>query len=90
MSDPAEIIIVTHAAKLAGLIDDAVERAVRRAVAAVIAERKNAAEWLTTRDAVRAFGRSRTTLYRWRRDGLITTRKVGGTVYFARPVDNEA
>jgi hypothetical protein len=87
---PEEIVIVTTAAKLAALIDDVVDRAVRRAVADVLAQRERDVDWLPAREAERVYGRSRSTLYRWRRDGLVASKKVAGTVYFARPGASEA
>ena len=80
-----DVVIVTTAAKLAGLIDDAVERAVRRALLEVRDERREPAAWLTVRDAERAYGRSRSTLARWRERGLIASRKLGGTRYYGAP-----
>ena len=87
---PSDIVIVTTAAKLAGLIDDAVARAVQRALADVLATRKDGVAWMTSREAERVYGRSRSTLYRWRRDGLVASKKVAGTVYFARPAAGDA
>ena len=80
-----DVVIVTSAAKLAGLIDEAVERAVRRAVADVRAERLETANWLPAREAERAYGKSRSTLYRWRNENRIGSRKIGRSVYFRPP-----
>ena len=84
---PKDIVIVTTASQLAGLIDDAVERAVRRTLVEVRNERTTSDEWLPTRAAVEAYGKSRTTLYRWRAEGRVRSQKIAGSVYFARPSD---
>lgn len=89
-SPNSDIVVVTTHAKLAGLIDDAVERAVRRALAEVRADRTDANGWLPTHLAVKAYGRSRSTLYRWRAEGRVRSEKIGGSVYFARPGAGEA
>jgi hypothetical protein len=83
---PEEIVIVTTAAKLVALIDDAVDHAVRRAVTDVLTTYARNVDWLPAREAERVYGRSRSTLHRWRRAGLVISKKVAGTVYFARPV----
>ena len=89
MSSQPDLVLVSTA-KLAALIGDSVDRAVRRAVADVLAQRERDVDWLPAREAERVYGRSRSTLYRWRRDGLVASKKVAGTVYFARPSASEA
>lgn len=89
MSSQPDLVLVSTA-KLAALIGDAVDRAVRHAVANVLAQRERDVDWLPAREAERVYGRSRSTLHRWRRDGLVASKKVAGTVYFARPNASEA
>lgn len=84
----SDVVVVTSAAVLASLVDTAVSRSVQRALSAVLAERERDADWLTVRDAVRAYGRSRTTLDRWRRAGLIRSKRIGGTRYYERPANS--
>ena len=83
--DSKDRIVVMSAARLAGLIDDAVGRAVRRAVAEVLTEQSEAAEWLPAREAERIYGKSRSTLYSWRREGRIESKVIGSSVYYRRP-----
>ena len=89
-SPHSDIVIVTTLARLAGLIDDAVERAVRRALAEVEDERAVSDEWLPTRAAVKAYGKSRSTLYRWRAEERVRSKKIAGSVYFERPGNIDA
>jgi hypothetical protein len=71
---PQDVLIATTAAKLAGLIDDALSRAVRRAIAYVLTECERRADWITAREAVHVYGESRSTLDRWRRDGQVASK----------------
>ena len=80
-----DVVIVTTAAKLAALIDDAVDQAVRRAVSDVLAERPMVTKWLTVREATRAYRKSRSTLYRWRLEGRIEARVIGSSLYYEAP-----
>ena len=78
-------VVVVTPGELTSLIDKAVARSFEQAVADVIAHQAPDAAWLTTRQAARAYGRSRSTLYRWGRAGLVKTKKIGGTRYYAPP-----
>ena len=82
--DPRDVVIVTTAAQLTSLIDEVVGRAVRQAVAA-LPVRAEGRPWLPARGAASAYGRTRGTLYRWRREGRIESKVIAGSVYFRPP-----
>ena len=84
-SEEPAVVIVTTAAELAELVDSAVDRAVRRAVADVLAAREEPTKWLPTRRAEDAYGKSRGTLDRWAKEGRIEKQKIGGSIYYASP-----
>ena len=84
-SDPGNVVIVTTAARLAGLIDEAVERAVRRSIRELQPPHPSTGAWLTSREAEKAYGRSRSTLHRWRKTNKVRSRQIGGSIYFEPP-----
>ena len=78
-------VIVTTASKLSEIIDDAVARAVKREIGAVLDAQQTDPGWYDSRRAQTAYGRSRSTLYRWAKAGQIKTKRIGGTVYYKAP-----
>ena len=66
------------------MIDESVDDAVTRAVTRLLEEREDREDWLTNEDAMRLLDRSRSTLARWRADGLLPYSKVGSAVYYRR------
>lgn len=80
----AETVVVTTTGTLRAIIADEVDRAVRRAVASLVEGVGRDDEWITPRVAQKVYGRHRSTLHRWSRDGLLAARKVGGSVYYSR------
>ena len=79
------LVVVTTAPALRQLVEQSVEIAVRSALAEVLDQSDDGADWVPLTVAVRLYGRSRSTLYRWRRDGTIPSRVVGASVYVPKP-----
>lgn len=85
--DPTDPVIVTSASRLRALVDEAAERASERVARRLFAELRagREAEWLTVRRAEAAYGVGRSTLHRWRQQGLVEWKKVGGRLYYRAP-----
>ena len=82
-TEPAIIVVVES--KLRALIAEECERALARAlVEASRRDRAARADWVTVKEAARLYGRSRSTIWRWRRAGLLAEKVLGGTVYVRR------
>ena len=81
---PSDIVVVTTRNALRAIIDDAVDRAVRRAVAGVLDDFGHEDDWITPKAATKVYGRSRSTLHRWAKAGLLPSRKIAGSVYYSR------
>ena len=84
-SPPPDLVVVTTRNALRAIIADAVEHAVRRAVADVLDNFGHDDDWITVKVATKVYGRSRSTLHRWAKAGLLPSRKIaGGSVYYSR------
>lgn len=80
------LVIVTTVARLRQIVDRSVEGAVQRALQVHADKHADArSDWVSTSEAVRVYGRSRSTLQRWSKAGMIKSRKIGGSRYYARP-----
>ena len=81
---PPDPVVVTTRNALRAIIADAVEHAVRRAVAGVLDNLGHDDDWITPKAATKVYGRSRSTLHRWAKAGLLPERKIAGSVYYSR------
>ena len=84
-----DVVIVTTENRLRQLVNTAVNDAVRRALGELRndsrAGRRDDGEWVPEREARRLYGRSRSTLARWRKADLVPHVRIGGSVYYGRP-----
>ena len=83
-SPPPDLVVVTTRNALRAIIADAVEHAVRRAVADVLDNFGHDDDWITVKVATKVYGRSRSTLHRWAKAGLLPSRKIAGSSYYSR------
>lgn len=90
LAGPSTVVFVTTKAQLTAAIDRAVRDAVLKALDEHEESSASGTRWVPTDEAVRLYGRKRSTLYRWRRAGLIRWNKIGGSVYYERPDGEEA
>ena len=88
LTTDSSVVIVTTANHLRQIVGVEVERAVERALAQVSATRDARSDWVNEREAQRLYGRSRSTLARWRKAGMVPHKKIGGSVYYLRPSSN--
>lgn len=77
-------LIVLSKTDLKNLLDRVVGRAVTRSLDEVETLSEDAApkEWLTNQEAQRFLGLSKTTLQRYRDDGVLPYSKLGGNIYY--------
>ena len=77
-------LIVLSKNDLKDLLDRIVERAVTRSMGEIEALSEDTApkEWLTNKEAQRFLGLSKTTLQRYRDDGVLPYSKLGGNIYY--------
>ncbi len=77
-------LVVVTLSRLRGLISEAVQEAVREALIQVNAKSDNDSEWVNTRRLATELGVSKSTVARWRANGLPYARAVGGVVLYKR------
>jgi len=74
-------LIITQPDELQRLVSDAVSKA----VSGLSSDRKTQEkEVFSNRDAMKFLGVSRSTLQRWREDGILPYRKVNGTILYTK------
>lgn len=79
-----EPVIVTTYSQLRGLIYKAVQEATRDAIDQLNAKSDNDSEWVNTRRLVAELGVSKSTVARWRANGLPYAKASGGVVLYKR------
>lgn len=79
-----EPIIITTYGQLHRLMSEAVRDAVREAVAQLSVKPNNESEWVNTRRLVADLGVSKSTVARWRANGLPYAKASGGVVLYKR------
>lgn len=86
MNSPDALVLIS-ATRLQAMLDDAAERAARRALKGFTDREpldRPGKEWLTSEEAMRYLGISKPTLARRRRDGSLPYSKVGSACYYRR------
>ena len=86
ITDP---VIVVALSQLRGLISEAVQEALGDAIGQLNAKSDSDGEWVTTRHLVAELGVSKSTIARWRANGLPYAKATGGVVLYKRSDVNQ-
>ena len=79
-----EQVVVTSPPALQQMVSETVEAAVTKAVARLAPSSNPPKEWLTNREAMDFLDLSKSTLQRYRDEGILPFSKIGGNIFYRR------